>query len=262
MTETARFQSADAGRGVALLARQTDAAVATAADDGESPSPRSSCTRLLVVDDTSDNRVLLSRLLRHAGYEVDTAEDGPAALRLMEEQPGFDLILLDVMMPGMSGIEVLEQIRHTHSATELPVIMVTALNGSEDVVNALEHGATDFVSKPFNFRVVLARLRTHLALKQAVDRVRELERGLAQRNAELLAANRRMKSDLEAAGKIQAALLPTTGPDVGDYRFAWRFNRPPSWPATSSTCSGSTRGTSVFTCSTSAATEWPPRCSR
>jgi sigma-B regulation protein RsbU (phosphoserine phosphatase) len=218
MTETALEQPADADRNEAKAA----AAVVNVVHRELTP-PQPSGTRLLVVDDTADNRVLLSRLLHHAGYEVETAENGPAALRLVETQR-FDLVLLDVMMPGVSGLEVLDRIRRTHSASELPVIMVTALNGSDDLVNALEHGATDYVTKPFNFRVVLARLRAHVALKQAVDRVRELERGLAQRNGELLAANQRMKSDLEAAGKIQAALLPTTGPDVNDYRFAWRFN--------------------------------------
>lgn len=208
----------------AHLFASADASAIADADAGlTAPSRAPAGSRLLVVDDTPDNREVLARLFRATGFQVETAPDGPSALRRLAEQ-SFDAVLLDVMMPGVSGLEVLDEIRRTWSATQLPVIMATALNRSEDIVGALARGATDYVTKPFDFPVVLARVRTQLALKHAVDKVRELELTLAQRNRELLAANSRMRDDLEAAGRIQAALLPTPGPPVPGYRFAWRFN--------------------------------------
>jgi class 3 adenylate cyclase len=121
--------------------------------------------RLLVVDDNEMNRDILSRRLRKKKYTVDVAEDGAEALKMIEENP-YHLILLDIMMPGIDGLEVLEQVREKHTMAELPVIMVTAKDSSEDVVNALKLGANDYVTKPIDFPVALARTRTHLALKK------------------------------------------------------------------------------------------------
>jgi sigma-B regulation protein RsbU (phosphoserine phosphatase) len=184
---------------------------------------------LLVVDDDEANRDLISRRLKHKGYSVTVAEDGGRALALIAER-GFDLVLLDVMMPGLSGLEVLEVIRKSHAATELPVIMATAKTQSEDIVEALELGASDYVTKPLDFAVVLARVQTQLSLKRAIEQIRELERSLAERNRELEAlnarlndANRRMTRDLEAAAKIQAALLPGVSPSVPRAEFCWAF---------------------------------------
>jgi serine/threonine-protein kinase len=126
--------------------------------------------RLLVVDDNDDNRNLLSRRLRSKGYEVDLAPDGPSALEACAKAP-YDAILLDVMMPGMSGLEVLLELRRKHAKTELAVIMATAKNDSASVVDALKQGANDYVTKPIDFPVLLARLETHLAMKaEAAER--------------------------------------------------------------------------------------------
>src|SRR5436309_2247599 len=92
--------------------------------------------RLLVVDDDELNRDMLSRRLERKGYSVAVSEDGPGALALVDERP-FDLVLLDVMMPGISGLEVLKILRTRHAATELPVIMATARDQGEDIVQAL-----------------------------------------------------------------------------------------------------------------------------
>jgi sigma-B regulation protein RsbU (phosphoserine phosphatase) len=131
--------------------------------------------------------------------------------------------MLDVMMPGIGGFEVLDEIRRARAATDLPVIMCTARDASEDVVTAFDHGANDYVTKPLDFPVVTARVQTQGALKRATDQVRGLERDLAARNRDLQAANERMKFDLDAAGKVQAALLPATSPAVPGYAFAWLF---------------------------------------
>ncbi len=123
---------------------------------------------LLVVDDHEMNRDMLSRRLGRKGYDVDTAADGPEALRKIEAG-SFDLVLLDIMMPGMNGIEVLTRLRQRNSPTELPVIMVSAKGESADMVVALQAGASDYVTKPVDLPVALARVRTQLALKRASD---------------------------------------------------------------------------------------------
>jgi sigma-B regulation protein RsbU (phosphoserine phosphatase) len=184
---------------------------------------------LLVVDDDEANRDVLSRRLTRKGYEVAVAEDGSRAIGLVRERP-FDLVLLDVVMPGLSGLEVLQELRQSHPATELPVIMVTARNESGDIVEALRLGANDYVSKPLDFPVVLARIQAQLSLKRAVEEVVRLERRLAERNhdleganARLAEANRRMERDLRAAAKIQGAFLPRGEPDLSGARFAWHY---------------------------------------
>jgi sigma-B regulation protein RsbU (phosphoserine phosphatase) len=134
------------------------------------------------------------------------------------------LILLDVMMPGLDGLEVLRIIRQGHSATQLPVIMATGKGETEDIVKALELGASDYVTKPLDFAVVLARVRTQLALKRSVEQVMELEARLSVRNRELEGSNARMRRDLEAAAKIQAAFLPKSLPSMPGLNFAWAFH--------------------------------------
>ena len=142
-------------------------------------SPREAT--LLVVDDNELNRDMLSRRLKSRGYTVFTAEDGQQALDLVAARP-FDLILLDIMMPVLSGIDVLKVLRQKHSLTELPVIMATAKDQGEDIVEALTLGANDYVTKPLDFAVVLARTETQLSLKRANEEVRRLAKELEVRN--------------------------------------------------------------------------------
>jgi CheY-like chemotaxis protein len=123
---------------------------------------------LLVVDDNQANRDLLARRLGRAEYRVTKAASGREALDLIKAAPR-DLVLLDSMMPEMSGLEVLRAIRASHSIIDLPVIMVTDKEDTNDVVTALEMGANDFVTRPLNFPVVLARINTQLSLKRARD---------------------------------------------------------------------------------------------
>jgi DNA-binding NtrC family response regulator len=125
---------------------------------------------LLVVDDDETNRDVLVHRLKRQGYGVTQAQSGEEALELVRAR-GFDLVLLDVMMPGLSGLEVLQTLRREHPLTELPVIMATARDQSGDVVQALQLGANDYVTKPFDFPVVLARVRTQLSLKRAVEQI-------------------------------------------------------------------------------------------
>ncbi len=123
---------------------------------------------LLVVDDNELNRDMLSRRLVRKGYEVDVAVDGYEALDKIGETP-YDLILLDIMMPGLSGIDVLEQLREKYSLTQLPVIMATAKNDGATIVQTLQIGANDYVTKPLQFGEVLARVETQLSISKQAE---------------------------------------------------------------------------------------------
>jgi len=129
--------------------------------------------RLLVVDDEEINRDLLQRRLERRGFIVSGAKDGIEALRLIESEP-FDLVLLDIMLPGIDGLEVLRRIR-AHENNELPVVMVSAKDDSQGIVEALNIGANDYITKPVDFPVVLARIRTHLSHRRARAALRESE---------------------------------------------------------------------------------------
>jgi class 3 adenylate cyclase len=137
--------------------------------------------RLLVVDDDEPSREMLARRLRKRGHEVEVAESGRAALHMIESTR-FDLVLLDFMMPGMTGIEMLEKLRPTWSANELPVIMVTGKESSKDMVEAFRAGANDYVTKPVDLPVALARIRTQLALKRASEALLRLTGQVELRN--------------------------------------------------------------------------------
>ena len=119
---------------------------------------------ILVVDDDELNRDMLSRRLERKEYKVLVASDGSEALELAGREV-LDLVILDIMMPGMSGLEVLKILRQTRSTTELPIIMASAKGESQDVVNALELGANDYATKPLDFPVLLARIEAQLRLK-------------------------------------------------------------------------------------------------
>jgi sigma-B regulation protein RsbU (phosphoserine phosphatase) len=163
---------------------------------------------ILVVDDDEMNRDMLSRRLARSGYAVTLAKDGLEALQRIDEQP-FDLVLLDVMMPGMDGLQVLEQVRRTKSRSELPIVMATAKDASDDLVHALKLGANDYVTKPLDFPVVLARVQTQLSLRKA--------------RKELEAAHERMRRELQAAAKVQQALIPSHRPRIRGASFTWSY---------------------------------------
>jgi sigma-B regulation protein RsbU (phosphoserine phosphatase) len=193
------------------------------------PSVSSPPARVLVVDDVPENREILSRRLQRRGIETVEAGDGESALTAIQNE-SFDLILLDVMMPGLSGIDVLQRIRETHPPTLLPVIMATANDGSEEIARAFELGANDYVTKPIDFTVAFARIKTQLEMGKAVRQVLKLQDDLWLWNAELenaLAAlkqsTERTRRDLELAARVQSTFLPQAVPADPRYRAAWRF---------------------------------------
>ena len=123
---------------------------------------------ILVVDDAVTNRLVLKRMLEAQGHRVSTANDGEAALKLIETQP-FDLVLLDVMMPVMDGFEVLAILRERPDWHKLPVVVISALNDTTSVVRCVSLGATDYLFKPVNQTLLKARVEASLVRKRAQD---------------------------------------------------------------------------------------------
>jgi len=147
--------------------------------------------KILVVDDTANNVKLLKDLLTMRGYAVVTASSGMEGLEQIDkERP--DLVLLDVMMPGMNGYDVCRRIRENPATGVLPVMMVTALDPGQERIKGLEAGADDFLTKPINQPELLARVRSLLRIKELWDQVIDLNRTLEQRVDEQVAQLERM----------------------------------------------------------------------
>lgn len=122
--------------------------------------------KILVVDDVVSNVVLLEALLKREKYQVVTASDGTEALKKVEtEHP--DLILLDIMMPGLSGFDVSERLKSSQEYCDIPIIFITALNSYDDIVKGFEFGANDFITKPFNRDELKTRVRHQISLQEA-----------------------------------------------------------------------------------------------
>lgn len=140
--------------------------------------------RLLIIDDNDMNRDMLARRLQRHGYEVRVAGSAQELLQRIQDE-NVDLVLLDIEMPEISGLDALKILRETYSAIELPIIMVTARSQSDDIVKALDLGANDYVTKPIDFPVILARISTQLSHKRAQQALRESEEryALAARGA-------------------------------------------------------------------------------
>jgi cyclic di-GMP phosphodiesterase len=168
---------------------------------------------VLVVDDVPENLTVLGELLCR-DYAVRAANSGPAALRLAAMAPQPDLILLDLMMPGMDGYEVMQHLREDAATREIPVICVTALNATEEEERGLSHGAVDYITKPLRPPVVLARVRAQIELKQARNR-------LQNQNAFLEAeVARRMRENVmvqNASIHALARLAETRDPETGNH---------------------------------------------
>ncbi len=172
--------------------------------DEDAPQPR---PRLLIVDDVADNRNVLARRFQRRNFDIAEADGGRSALDMIERGV-FDLVLLDIMMPDITGVEVLRRIRQKYSQSQLPVIMVTANSRSEDIVEALEIGANDYVTKPVDFAVALARVNTQIDRKRASEALetlnaelqnanRSLEGRIVERTQSLSAANQKLQEEIE-----------------------------------------------------------------
>jgi class 3 adenylate cyclase len=163
--------------------------------------------RILVVDDTPMNVKLLRDLLEVRGYAVETAASGEEALACVRNRAP-DLVLLDVMMPGMSGYEVCERLRADDATTALPVVLVTALDAEKERVTGLEAGADDFLSKPVNQPELFARVRSLLRIKTLHDEVRAQADELARFNDELESRVAAQVEELDRLARLRRFLSP------------------------------------------------------
>ncbi len=171
--------------------------------------------KVLVVDDVADNREIICRHLRRESLDIVEAEGGDQALSIVETQ-NIDLMVLDIMMPGIDGFEVLKRVRQQYSADEMPVIMVTARTGSEDITHALELGANDYLTKPIKGAVLRARINTQL------ERLRSA-RQLNSKVAELSAVNEQLERETLARKKSEEATQYNAYHDQLTGLGNWRF---------------------------------------
>lgn len=171
--------------------------------------------RVLIVDDYPINIELLAAILDRLGYEVASADAGDAALRVIEAEPP-DVVLMDILMPGKSGLDVLRSIRETPATADLPVILVSGLGETSHIVEGLALGANDYVTKPIDMPILQARLATQAALKRARDDLK--------RTALLLADELDRKArDLEMAGHVQRSILPPCPPKLVRMEAHWCY---------------------------------------
>ena len=168
---------------------------------------------LLAVDDTADNLALLNDLLSKQ-YKVKLANSGAKALKIAAAAPPPDLILLDIMMPGMDGYEVCRQLKLQAATRDIPVIFLTACADAEAERAGLEAGAVDYVTKPFNPPVLLARVKTHLALKAQADFLRDKSAFL---EAEVDKRTREIRAIQDVTIHTLASLAETRDSETGNH---------------------------------------------
>ena len=163
--------------------------------------------RILIVDDSVATRRLLRAILRSAGYQVLEASDAAEAQGIIAQTPP-DLILLDIMMPGMSGFELCERLKQDPGTAGIPIIMVTALSEVRDRVQGLRSGADDFLSKPFDRLELVTRIRLLLDKKTLADRLRQAAQQLSEANAQLKERVRLMSNLLTVGHQLRGQLTP------------------------------------------------------
>ncbi len=168
---------------------------------------------ILIVDDVPENLSVLGELLQSI-YRVRAANSGPRALQIANAVPPPDLILLDVMMPDMDGYDVLAELRKQPATRDIPVIFVTAMDGTEDEEHGLDCGAVDYITKPIRPAIVLARVRAQLELKRARDLLSDQNAYLEQEVARRMAENQLIQ---EVSIHALAHLAETRDPETGNH---------------------------------------------
>jgi DNA-binding response OmpR family regulator len=158
--------------------------------------------KVLVVDDIKVDREWVGRILRKANFLVDFAEDGQQALQILSNGCDFDLVLLDVEMPGINGFEVCQAMRSDEKLKDLPVIFLTSYTKVENKVFGFTSGAQDYVTKPYSPKELLVRVNTHIQLKHKTDIIKGMNESLVEKNKSIT-------DSINYAKYMQKAMLPS-----------------------------------------------------
>jgi signal transduction histidine kinase len=189
--------------------------VAMLANSSET-TQQNTLTRILIVDDEEFNCLLLERVLK-SSHQVTTVFDGKAALEILHQET-FDVVLLDIMMPVISGLDVLDTIRNTPEMSDLPVILVSALSDIEDVVRGLQMGANDYLAKPVDIDILSARVNTQIMLKRLLDErkhtIAELQATQEMKDRLLRMASHDLKAPLANIRMAEFLLRDVIGDDT------------------------------------------------
>ena len=157
---------------------------------------------ILIVDDTLDNLRLLSKILLDNGYKVRAVSNGMQAIKTIKKELP-DLILLDIIMPGMNGFEVCGRLKNKKSTALIPIIFLSALHNVDDKINAFKSGGVDYISKPFQVEEVLARIRIHLKIFDLQTELEEKNKQLFEKNEKLEKNNSELQEALENIKTLQ-----------------------------------------------------------
>jgi putative two-component system response regulator len=176
-------------------------------------------SRILIVDDTLENIKLAIAMLKEGGYELTYAQSGAEALSLiLDERKSFDLILLDIIMPGIGGFEVCRKLKANSGTADIPIIFLTALVDVETIAKAFDLGGVDYVTKPFHAKVLMARVKTHLELHHSSDLLRKHNLYL---NSKAQLEKQRFNTELEDSQKemvvILTKLMETNSDETGQH---------------------------------------------
>ncbi len=171
--------------------------------------------KILIADDEIVNRKLLANILKKENCELIEAGDGDEAIELtLQELP--DLILLDIMMPGKDGYEVCHELKRDSRSADIPIIFFSARGETEDKIKGLELGGVDYLTKPFDKREVLAKVKVQL-------KIRNLTKALKRANNDLIRKQKRIDENLKAGAEIQRSLMAINPPDAKTIDVVWRF---------------------------------------
>jgi len=188
-------------------------AIGSSSDCESTESPR---VRVLVADDDPIQRDLLQTSLLGWGYEVVCVDNGMRAWELLQGPVQFSVLITDWVMPKLDGVVLCEKLRGVQRGPYLPVILISSLEGSENMIQALNSGADAFLKKPIDPGQLLAQIRV-------TERILKLEERLAEQLRELRSANARLESGLTAAAAVQSSLLPEVSPKIHGIGFEWSY---------------------------------------